>query len=122
MKTINTITSTKKTILVLFIALAFQSCSSSDKKHSVYEYKTTSEVSTAERTAKNENAIVDDDEAEHAAALLLLAIVANEINNSSVENYSNNDKVDYDGKDYDEGTEIIRDHIECELGSQIIYE
>jgi uncharacterized membrane protein YcgQ (UPF0703/DUF1980 family) len=115
-------TSITKTITVIFILFVFQSCSSTDKKQSIVEEKSISVASAVSSSGKTEISTVKDEELEQAAALLLLATLVNEMDNTSDENISKNTEVDYDGNDYDKGTQIINDHIECELGSQIVYE
>ncbi len=115
-----------KTIIVLFAAITFQSCSSSEEKY-VQKHSGDS-IETNSTTKSDDNTLADQEELEQAAALLLLAAIADEINNSTNEtyaaesNYSYDNENDYNGKDYDEGSQMIKDRIETEIGSNIVYE
>jgi hypothetical protein len=115
-----------KTIIVLFAAITFQSCSSSEEKY-VQKHNSDS-IETNSTTKSGDNTLANQEELEQAAALLLLAAIADEINNSTNEtyaaesNYSYDNKNDYNDKDDDEGSQMIKDRIETEIGSNIVYE
>jgi len=129
MKATNIQTNIARTLVILFFAISFQSCNSSSKDYPNQHETALKATNSSENNeyADNNNA-ASEEEIEQAAALLLLAAVANEIDNASNETYDNesyysaDDEKDYNGNDYDEGSEMIKDRIETEIGSNIVYE
>jgi len=129
MKATNIQTNIARTLVILFFAISFQSCNSSSKNYPNQHETVLKATNGSENNeyADNNNA-ASEEEIEQAAALLLLAAVANEIDNAANETYDNesyysaDDEKDYNGNDYDEGSEMIKDRIETEIGSNIVYE
>jgi len=103
-----------QTIVVLFAAIIFQNCSSSNEKYS--NFTANESVKTVANTNDSE---LSQEELEQAAALLLLVAVASEMDNSSDETYYEENSSSYDN---DRPQLDIHDMIESNLANNIVYE
>lgn len=123
MKATNIQTNITRTLIILFFAISFQSCNSSYPTQQDTSIKTS--INNPEKSEIiNNNDVVSEEELEQAAALLLLATAIDDVNNSTNENYDdgNYSYNDENENSYDEGSAMIKDRIETELGSNIVYE